>query len=57
MMLKTNGMSFPRAHTDWIDRELAKKPSVPRLEQIIEHMQSILGDNKAQENDANELIF
>jgi phage recombination protein Bet len=59
-MLKTNGMSFPRAHADWIKRELAKKPSVPRLEQIIEHMQSILGDNgtsETSENDANELIF
>jgi hypothetical protein len=67
VMLKTNGMSFPRAHTDWIERELAKKPSVQRLEQIIEHMQSILGDNgtgeptsdsgETQDDGTNELIF
>jgi len=67
-MLKTNGLSFPKAHTDWIERELAKKPSVKRLEQVIEHMQSVVGGGdegeektkariETQPDGVNELIF
>ena len=66
-MLKTNGLSFPKAHTDWIDRELAKKPSKERLEQIIEHMQTVIGDqpetfdetveSEPQQDHSEELIF
>ena len=61
-MLKTNGLSFPKAHTDWIDRELAKKPSAARLDQIIQHMQSVVGGGNAEEGDqpnadADELNF
>jgi hypothetical protein len=66
-MLKTNGLSFPKAHTDWIDRELAKKPSTERLEQIIQHMQSVVGgepetqeqpeQEESQQDHSEELIF
>lgn len=66
-MLKTNGLSFPKAHTDWIERELAKKPSVERLEQVIQHMQSVVGGAEdagepqarieTQPDGVSELIF
>lgn len=53
-MLKTNGLAFPKAHTEWIDRELAKKPSKDRLEQIIEHMQSVIGTGAASETETDQ---
>ena len=45
-MLSTNSLSFPKAHVDWIERELAKNPNRERLEQIIDHMTSVIGDHQ-----------
>ncbi len=65
-MVSTNALAFPKAHVTWIEKELAKKPSKERLEQIIEHMQSVVGGPEeastdegatAENQSAEELIF
>lgn len=65
-MVSTNALAFPKAHVTWIEKELAKKPGKDRLEQIIEHMQSVIGEPEPEADDedgpgknqeAEELIF
>lgn len=65
-MVSTNALAFPKAHVTWIEKELAKNPPKERLEQIIEHMQSVVGgpeetatdsDDPSDTDAADELIF
>ena len=44
-LLLANALALPKAHVTWIEKELAKKPPKDRLEQIIEHMRSVIGDD------------
>jgi phage recombination protein Bet len=43
-MLSTNGLLFPKAHQNWIEKELEKNPKKDRLEEIIRHMQSVINE-------------
>ena len=65
-MLSTNGLLFPRAHQQWIEKELEKNPSEERLQEIISHMQSVIGDEVPEASthqkahtseESEELIF
>jgi phage recombination protein Bet len=65
-MLSTNGLLFPKAHQLWIEKELEKNPSKARLQEIITHMQSVIGEDLPQDYqtsmaeepaEAEELIF
>ena len=65
-LLATNGLAFPKAHQQWIEKELEKNPSEERLREIITHMQSVIGEDLPQDYnspmaekpaEAEELIF
>ena len=43
-LLKTHPRAFPAAHATWIRQELSKNPNDRRLEEIHEHMQSVLNE-------------
>jgi phage recombination protein Bet len=47
-ILSTNNLAFPTAHIRWVQKELAKNPPRERLEEIIQHMNSILGDKSTK---------
>jgi hypothetical protein len=53
-MLSTNGLSFPKAHIDWIKRELKKELPKERLEEIITHMRSVIGPEDEGPQSASE---
>jgi len=69
-MLSTNALSFPKAHIDWINRELKKDLPKERLDEIISHMHSVIGPegdgpesasektaSEVQPEEQEELIF
>ncbi len=43
-MLSSNGKTFPKAHVDWINLELKNHPTEDRLNEILHHMQSVIGE-------------
>ena len=43
-ILSSNGTIFPKAHVDWINLELKNHPNEDRLNEIIQHMQSVINE-------------
>ena len=67
-MLSTNKLLFPEPinRGQWIEKELEKSPSEERLQEIISHMQSVIGDEVPKDSthqeahtseESEELIF